>query len=203
MQSRELRLGLWVQPLEAHGARGWLFLADALENGAGYCTHLGTDEQLRALLVSAQEYVTELEQEHHASDCDSSCYDCLRSYGNQAYHGLLDWRLARDWLDLALGHTLDTSRWQQQEVGVATAFAHAFGGQVVELEGGALGIEALSRLLVVRHPLEHPSDDYMPDRLALAVADAEARGGVPAGQHAEIVSSFDLLRRPARVAVGL
>jgi hypothetical protein len=203
VQSRELRLGLWVQPLEAHGARGWLFLADALENGAGYCTHLGTEEQLRALLVSATEYVAELEDEGHARTCDSSCYDCLRSYGNQAYHGLLDWRLARDWLDLALGRALENSRWQPQEQAIATAFAHAFGGQLIDLEGGALGIEALGRLLVIRHPLEHPSHDYLPDRLALAVADAEARGVVPAGQRAELVSSFDLLRRPARVAVGL
>jgi ATP-dependent helicase YprA (DUF1998 family) len=198
VQSRELRLGLWMQPVEAHGARGWLFLADALENGAGYCTHLGSEEQLGALLVSAQEYVAELEEERHARTCDSSCYDCLRSYGNQAYHGLLDWRLARDWLDLALGRSLTTDRWSPQEQAVAAAFAHAFDGQVIPLEGGALGIEALGRLLVIRHPLEHPSDDYLPDRLASAVADAESRGAIP-----ELVSSFDLLRRPARVAVGL
>lgn len=203
VQSRELRLGLWMQPVDAHGARGWLFLADALENGAGYCTHLGTEEQLRALLVSAQEYVGELEEERHAGECDSSCYDCLRSYGNQAYHGLLDWRLARDWLDLALARALATDRWQPQERAVSTAFAHAFDGQVIDLEGGALGIQALGRLLIVRHPLEHPSDDYLPDRLALAIADAETRGAVPSGQGAELVSSFDLLRRPARVAVGL
>jgi hypothetical protein len=201
VQSRELRLGLWAQPVEAHGARGWLFLADALENGAGYCTHLGTEEQLRALLVSAQEYVAELEEEQHAQACDSSCYDCLRSYVNQAYHGLLDWRLARDWLDLALGRGLATERWRPQESAVANAFAHAFDGRVVDLDGGALGIEALGRLLVVRHPLENPSED-LTERLALAIADAEG-GTIPSGLGAELVSSFDLLRRPARVAVGL
>src|SRR5262249_4801604 len=130
-------------------------------------------------------------------------YDCLRSYGNQAYHGLLDWRLARDWLDLALGRSLDTKRWQPQEQAVAAGFAEAFDGKVIEFEGGALGIEALGRLLVIRHPLEQPSEDYMPDRLALAIADAEARGAVPAGHPAELISSFDMLRRPARVAVGL
>jgi hypothetical protein len=203
VQSRELRLGLWMQPIEAHGARGWLFLADALENGAGYCTHLGNEDQLRALVASAQEYLAELEEDRHARSCDSSCYDCLRSYGNQAYHGLLDWRLARDWLDLARDRPLDAGRWGPQEQAVASAFAEAFDGHVTELEGGAYGVEALNRLLVIRHPLEHPSEDFLPDRLALAVADAEARGLVQAGHRAELVSSFDLLRRPARVAVGL
>ena len=46
---------------------------------------------------------------------DSSCYGCLRAYENQAYHALLDWRLARDWIDLIRGEVLDTSRWETIE----------------------------------------------------------------------------------------
>ncbi len=32
----------------------------------------------------------------HGLKCDTSCNLCLRDFGNQAYHGLLDWRLALD-----------------------------------------------------------------------------------------------------------
>jgi DEAD/DEAH box helicase domain-containing protein len=33
--------------------------------------------------------------------CASSCYDCLRDYYNQQYHGLLNWRIALDLAALA------------------------------------------------------------------------------------------------------
>jgi hypothetical protein len=36
----------------------------------------------------------------HASTCEQACYECLQRFGNQAYHGLLDWRLALDYLAL-------------------------------------------------------------------------------------------------------
>jgi hypothetical protein len=36
----------------------------------------------------------------HAERCFTGCYRCLHRYGNQAYHGLLDWRLGLDVLAL-------------------------------------------------------------------------------------------------------
>ena len=35
----------------------------------------------------------------HAEQCDQSCYLCLQRYGNQSYHGLLDWRLGLSFLE--------------------------------------------------------------------------------------------------------
>lgn len=35
----------------------------------------------------------------HAGQCDHACYLCLQRYGNQAYHGLLDWRLGLSFLE--------------------------------------------------------------------------------------------------------
>src|SRR5450759_2708004 len=35
----------------------------------------------------------------HAAQCDQSCYLCLQRYGNQSYHGLLDWRLRLSFLE--------------------------------------------------------------------------------------------------------
>ena len=54
VQGRELRVGLWLEQRSDDDPRGWIFLADALENGAGYCTHLGKDNELAKLLASAR-----------------------------------------------------------------------------------------------------------------------------------------------------
>jgi hypothetical protein len=205
VQSRELRLGLWAQPLDANSARGWLFLADALENGAGYCTFLGQEEELRALLEAGKTFIRDdLEGEEHAAKCDASCYDCLREYGNQAYHGLLDWRLARDWLDLALGRPIDLARWASYERAAMESFCTAFSAEPLELEGSVFGIRSvhLGRLILVGHPLEHRHRDFLSERLALAWADAEDQDLTPEAGTLEVVSSFDLLRRPGRVAIG-
>ncbi len=43
----------------------------------------------------------------HAGQCDQSCYLCMQRFGNQPYHGLLDWRLG-----LAFLKILDDSTFQ-------------------------------------------------------------------------------------------
>jgi hypothetical protein len=203
VQSRELRLGMWSQPLGSDQARGWIYLADALENGAGYCTFLGDPAQLRTLHVQMDEYLAhDLEAQEHATKCDSACYDCLRDYGNQAYHGLLDWRLARDWLDLSHGRELNIERWSAIERSVARSFCDAFDGVALELEGGIWAMQSLGHLYLVRHPLERDHRDFLSKRLALAWADAEDRGFVAEPDGPRLVSSFELLRRPGRVAVS-
>jgi ATP-dependent helicase YprA (DUF1998 family) len=202
VQGRELRVGLWLEPRPGADPRGWIFLADALENGAGYCTHLGQKDELAALLQAARAYVGELEDEIQ-HPCDSSCYDCLRSYENQPYHALLDWRLARDWLDLVQGKPLDVQRWAEVENQVATSFSAAFSGTAVQVDGGVWTCPAGDRLIVVCHPLEDTREDWWSDRLSEAVADAEDRGLVPDGGMAECRPSFDLLRRPGAVFAGL
>jgi ATP-dependent helicase YprA (DUF1998 family) len=203
VQGRELRVGLWSQPQLGVDPRGWVFLADALENGAGYCTHLGEPEQLAKLLGSARAYVVELQDESE-HPCDSSCYDCLRSYENQPYHALLDWRLARDWLDIIEGQPLDIDRWALTEEQVAWSFGKAFDATPAQVAGEVWTCQAGDdRLIVVSHPFEDDREDWWSDRLSLAVADAEDRGLIPNGGVAECRSSFDLLRRPGAVFAGL
>ncbi len=175
VQGRELRVGLWLEPRGAEPARGWVFLADSHENGAGYCTHLGTRLQLTKLIDSVREYVAELEDESRHS-CDSSCYGCLRAYENQAYHALLDWRLARDWVDLICGDDLDTTRWEGIEASVVNAFMRGFGAAREQLEGHVWLIQFNGRSLLVSHPMENPDPDYWSERLSLAAADAGDRG---------------------------
>ena len=202
VQGRELRVGLWLEPRpNDEPARGWIFLADALENGAGYCTHLGTPAELAKLITSMRAYLAELEDVGKHS-CDSSCYGCLRAYENQAYHALLDWRLARDWIDLVCGDDLDTSRWAGIETDVAGSFAEAFDAQHQQLDGDVWLIEFYGRSLLVSHPMENPEEAFWSDRLAAAAADAEDQGLVDGLGSLEVVSSFDLLRRPGKIAAG-
>ena len=60
------------------------FLADTLENGAGFSTHLGSQQFLPEFLEAVKTYLGELEQDDHPQACNSSCYRCLRDYGNMA-----------------------------------------------------------------------------------------------------------------------
>ena len=92
-----------------------IFLADKLENGAGYTNWASRWENFERALANfvygnggALEKWSDV---NHASDCDQSCPDCLRSYANRFQHGLLDWRLALDLADLATGKNLDMTRW--------------------------------------------------------------------------------------------
>ena len=201
VQGGELRVGLWLEPRGDAAPRGWVFLADALANGAGYCTHLGQRSELRRLLRSTREYLAELEDEsRHA--CDSSCYDCLRSYQNQAYHALLDWRLARDWLDIVEGRPLDTARWEDAEERVTSSFARAFGGQPVRVSGGVWTCKVGDRLIVICHPLELTREGDRSVRLAAAFANAIDEGLATDPRQLECWPSFDLLRRPGKVFAG-
>jgi ATP-dependent helicase YprA (DUF1998 family) len=200
VQSRELAVGIWLEPRAEDEPRGWIYLADALENGAGYCTHLGQPEQLQRLVLEAAQYLEQLEEPGHAASCDSSCYDCLRGYQNQPFHPLLDWRLARDWLDLAAGREFNVSRWTNHEEAVATSFAGIIGARVEPLDGGAIAIVRDAQLWVVTHPLEQTDFDYLPIRLARAIADAEDKGVLSPGEPPRFADSFNLLRRPVWVA---
>lgn len=196
----ELTVGYSVRHTAA-GTRVEAFLADGLENGAGYCTRLGDPEQTALLLHGADQFASELAKPPH-SDCDSSCPDCLRDFSNLVFHPLLDWRLGRDLLDLLLGRELDTDRWVEHERLLALAFAGDFFGAPVRLDGGAWGIESDTGVVVIRHPFESPTEGDDPMGLALtermdrAYVDAEDRVG---REIVRFVSSFDLQRRPGWV----
>jgi hypothetical protein len=199
VQSQELRVGLRVARA-GFQALGEVFLADSLENGAGYCSHLGQPQHFDGMLGEARSFLRDRAEPAHADSCDSSCYDCLRDYYNMAYHPLLDWRLARDMLELMDGRELDVQPWAETEASLANAFAADFDGTSLELEGAVAAVDLGERLLVVAHPLEDQGE-HLPERLAEAKADGEDRGfGDLAGRPILFTDSFNLLRRPGWVA---
>ena len=81
-----------------------LQITDHLVNGAGFCRNLsesynGAPKILHVLssIVNDSDSEPRLTLDKH-TECKSACYQCLLRYGNQHYHGLLDWRLALTYL---------------------------------------------------------------------------------------------------------
>jgi ATP-dependent helicase YprA (DUF1998 family) len=195
--SGELQVGVRTRRV-GEIALGEIYLADSLENGAGYATYLGAPVVFRQVLDSAREFIDELERESHER-CDSSCYDCLRDYNNMAYHALLDWRLGRDMLDLLETGHVDFGRWRSIEAGLASSFAEQFGGALLALPGDVSAVQFEERIVLVSHPLE-PRGDTMSPRLAVAHAEAEYLGFGAMSQKPILTSdTFNLLRRPGWV----
>jgi DEAD/DEAH box helicase domain-containing protein len=135
-----------------------LFLADTLENGAGYARRIYDQDRLRELVLNHYEAVKANWTSAGHLDCDRSCPDCLRNYGNRFIHGLLDWRLSLDMAELFLGLPLDLDRWLGRAEAEARGFAHlcqATGLDVEVVKAGELWAIAAStgKSLIIGHPL--------------------------------------------------
>ena len=110
LQPDELQVGLQPARINDLETRR-IFLADRLENGAGYAPELAEPSKIKEVLEGILgELTAEYESVAH-SDCTESCPDCLRSWDNRRLHGALDWRLALDVAALAAGLPLPTERW--------------------------------------------------------------------------------------------
>ena len=113
----------------------------------------------------------------HASRCDSSCPDCLRSYENRSVHALLDWRLALDVAELAAAVPVDEGRWLGRGEELANAFAQAFNVEALQL-GGLWGARDrhTGRVAIFGHPLWRTQEAYFTDLQATALLEAQMVG---------------------------
>lgn len=200
-----------------------LQIADHLVNGAGFVERLASPGKsgrpLVAELVSSivrDEKVYPLSEllrndrlQNHPRECDQACYRCLQRYSNQAFHGLLDWRLGlaflqllddpawkcgldgdftspalRDWLSLSARYVDDLARFSSVERQDAAGLV-------------AFRIEGLQEWAIVVHPLWDTSTlEGIVGRAADAV---ESRGGgVPV-----FTDTFELARRLVTVRQDL
>ena len=136
-----------------------VYVADALDNGAGFAVELGKPSTLIRMLEDVRGSLgANLQRPSHVSACTSSCPTCLRSYDNRFVHWALDWRLALDVVDLALGHELDTRRWGSRMRDVAETTASGLGRHFDVKVGEAAGLPVLTfhegrTAVVVGHPL--------------------------------------------------
>jgi ATP-dependent helicase YprA (DUF1998 family) len=100
-----------------------IFLADAIENGAGYVSFLAEPAEFDDLLNRVEQLFDRWDAEHK---CDTSCYACLRDYANSSYHPLLDWRLAADTLDILRYGAPRRDRWAATRAHAVEAAVQAF-----------------------------------------------------------------------------
>jgi len=198
----ELRVGL--QPTRVGEEVTYrVFLADALENGAGYAPYLGRPEVLARVLDYMCNGAREaFEKTAHSSACDTSCPDCLRSYENRMVHSLLDWRLALDMAEIARGRQLLQSRWLDLGPTLANDFVDAFKypGLRVDTAAGLTCVLApdRGRAVVVGHPLWRRDEGYWrPEQV-------EARDALPDGiDEVRMTDSFEMRRAPQNVYTWL
>ena len=136
-----------------------VFLADALDNGAGYAIEIGRSTELSILLKSLAEFVaTKWKTPRHIDGCTSSCPTCLRSYDNRFIHWALDWRLALDVVDLVLEQPLRLDLWSKRISDLCRPFADAYGSfadiSINEINGyQILSNSDANKHAVVGHPL--------------------------------------------------
>jgi DEAD/DEAH box helicase domain-containing protein len=166
-----------------------VFLSDALENGAGYCTHLGEPGRFEALLefitgggsTSDDSFWRPLVDALHEGECAASCHRCLREFGNMAYHPLLDWRTGLDMARLALDPNaqidLDYLYWAALLARVAHPYFSGLGMTPGRLAGLEAGVDAAQRVAVVLlHPLWDQDRSNLRADVAAAVAAGERQG---------------------------
>jgi DEAD/DEAH box helicase domain-containing protein len=178
----ELEVGL--QPIRSLDIRTHrIFLADSLENGAGYATELGRPERLSAVLERVlAEIAYGYEAPDHRDQCDSSCPNCLRSWDNRRFHGALDWRLGLDVAELAAGRAMRVDRWLERAAFLSAAFAAAFGPNLnpvehFDVEGlRVIAYKDRSRAVLLGHPLWRHETTSFNDRQAEAYASLEELG---------------------------
>lgn len=179
----EFRVGR--QPLSVDGVRTeQVFLADALENGAGYARLAAMPGNLHAWLSSHHaDQRAAWHEGGHAGSCDRSCPDCLRNYGNRFSHGLLDWRLALDLAEVAVGLPLDESRWLK---GAGDPVVRSFAGALGQMTGAAVATEvhaglacvvAGAKAMVLGHPLWHVAGGLAQPRQLAAIDALRAAHG--------------------------
>lgn len=203
IQPSELNAGIF-SGLEEGEASVFAFIADTLENGAGFSTFLGSKDELPKFMQSVAGYLTELAAVDHADACTSSCYRCLRDYNNMSYHALLDWRLADELFTILNGGSLHTDLAAEKRV--LHKWVEGYDGVLLTgLSAPVVAASYESRVykkfgIVVRHPFEAAEANgaaLIAPRLERAFAEVTSILG--AGVPVFAVDSFVLDRSPAEV----
>lgn len=178
-----------------------LFIADSIDNGAGYAIQLSDPDAMRTILGMTRETLTARFEARKHRNCSSSCPDCLRAWDNQRLHGALDWRLGLDMLDLAAGAPLKLGRWFERAELVTESLGLLASRPARVLFAGSANvpvaeIEDIPSLIVLGHPLWwHSAEDHVAEQTETLAVLGEEFGGRPV-VHSDY---FELDRSPLGV----
>lgn len=197
VQPQELIAGLY-STVQQGVSTSYAFIADELENGAGFSTTLGDPENFRKFLDAVEENLAIFDNATHSNMCRGACYGCLRDYQNMAFHPLLDWRLARDVHRLLSGQPVEIDHERQRTLLNQWRFAND--GEIHEMSAGPVVVTdhpARGRFVILpHHPLEGVTDECVTERICeLSVEVDDAFPGF--GQ--VFIDEFSLDRTPAVV----
>ena len=196
IEPRELETGLRMLRDDASSTavRAFIpeiFLADAIENGAGFVTWLAEKQHFEELLFMTEHMIHERwEDSDHG--CEASCPRCLRDFSNLRFHPLLDWRLAADTLEVLLHGAPTHDRWEGIRAAALRGVERDFAWEVVDdgpqpvLNTGRRESGGSDELLVIVHPLADV-DTWLDQTLMTSAGPAK------------IFDVFNLDRRPGEV----
>jgi DEAD/DEAH box helicase domain-containing protein len=179
-----------------------VFLADALDNGAGYAIELGDPATFEKLLISIRDTTgRRLRDEPHGIACTSSCPGCLRNYENRFNHWALDWRLGLDVVDLVLGRSLDPEHWADRTSALMQSFTDGYGQHIKVEQAIVNGLPTLiapdgrGAAVVIGHPLWRHEDAHRNPEVRRAVTELRGRGLA----HVTVSDVFVLDRTPIKL----
>lgn len=179
-----------------------VFLADALDNGAGFAVELGAPTTFEKLLSSIRDTTGQrLRAEPHGYACTSSCPGCLRNYENRFKHWALDWRLGLDVVDLALGRPLDLANWADRTAVLMRSFTEGYGQHIQVEQDVVNGLPALiapvgpGAAVVIGHPLWRHEDVHWNPDVRRAIAELRGRGLA----HVSVSDMYVLDRTPIKL----
>jgi Lhr-like helicase len=186
VEPRELEGGMRLVAVPGQGVHvPQVFLADAIENGAGFTTFLREQGRFAQLIADTLQLATGEWADPDRHDCGASCPGCLRDWSNTPYHPLLDWRLAADCLDVLVRGGIQTDRWDVVRDRAVDKVAADFNWNVVE-RGERPVLDTGTKLICVVHPLD--------------AVDGQLTGGVPTEQGPALpFDCFNFDRRPGEV----
>jgi DEAD/DEAH box helicase domain-containing protein len=153
IETSEIELGFHINKQQ----KPEIFFVERLENGAGYCNYLSgrayPDVPYQALIqpfLNNGAMTKMLVGDEHLKQCASSCYDCLRNFHNQQYHGIIDWRLGLDLAKLSAGMEIDinfnTDYWTTYLQSLMMGLPH------YQIENNVYVVRSRAKDILVTHP---------------------------------------------------
>ena len=174
-----------------------IFLADTLENGAGYTRWLfgNLDEFLRSALKELPNYVSHANARNQS--CDASCYGCLRDYSNSRWHPILDWRSGMDLLTLFMSEDIDLSYSRESTVRILASLSRELGNigvasEVIDKYSVPVLKTEAGKVLAILHNFESPEG-----------RGAQLRREISGTESLLMEDRFNLVRRPAQILTQL
>lgn len=195
-----------------------ILLSDSLPNGSGFVgwayehwENLITQKILNNPVQDSfmgkliSENHREGDRKNNLPPCSTACYQCLLSFRNMPYHGLLDWRLGLSYLrvmhqpDYRCGLDLkdydkpELNDWQKLIKNDTNIFARFFNFKLLEKEEMKLPIitkeiRGNKHAIIIQHPLWDKADPS-------GIFNETIRNVLGEGYRPHVIDSFNLMRR--------